>query len=1033
MTLVLTPLDGRITLKGRIGEGGMGEVYRAWDAALERPVAVKFLRSGDAKEADRLLLEARLQARVEHPCVVGVHDTGTLGGRPCIVLQLVEGCTLADFGTGSDWRVKVTLAAQAARGLAAAHHLGLVHRDVKPTNILVEETETGPQARLSDFGLARDEEGGLTRSGLLMGTMDFMAPEQVMGSAPVDFRADIYGLGATLYSVLAGRPPFREVMGRTDTLGRFEDWATGSTEEPHPGELLKRLLEEEPRALSLEVPGLPRDLAIVVAKAMEKEPALRYGTAETFAEDLDHVLRGEPVQAKATGFGERAIKWSRRNRTAARVISVAGTLALIGIAYTLYASRRAGQNALENARMGAEAGAMENILRREYLLPSHDLRPVLRSIRQKMAFMSEEKTHSEGPRAYVTGRGHQLLEEWTEARISLERARSLGFKTPEGELAYGLVLAELYQQGIRQVRTIPDKQIQKARMESLKTELMLPAAAAIRTQASLLPERTHTLLGQVAQLEGRLEEALQHARAAQASPAEQAEGLLLEGKVLIEKREINYLKHDHKGALSTLQEANRVLAAARQIARSDPRVVECLVQSSLLMASHQRSLGISTADALAQARTWLDEAKSLHGDDAQLAILEATLLQRQGLSKKDVGQSGVAEDVAALDLLKGAMARNPAKTELLRFLANAYYSYCYAKVAAGQDPAGAFEEGHAVIEAVLKLTPQDWRIPYTGALLAYPQCLRLNNGGLDARTAALRGIQYADQAIALGGATSALGTRGDLLMELAKAQYALGEDPQGTIRRIMADSAQAIAQAPTDQIMRINATASMLLSAQLIWSLQGDIQPCLEKGLQWSEGCNPEYLEAQRNRLGMRLLQLRVAPRESLFAGCEAILQDCAQVERKFHGTLPEIAGTAYRLKAKAQVEAGKDASAAFRQARDRFLQLEQEDPANVQSCAGSAFTCLAEARWRSSCGQTAKEPIQGAKDAVARWRKIQADQPLSLALESVILHLEAEAAAPELKPELQQRAKSRWAQALGRNRNLGMNPEFSFVQAGMP
>ena len=100
MSLLLAALDGRIALKGLLGTGGMGEVHRAWDSGLERPVAVKFVRGGDPKEADRLLLEARLQARVEHPHVVRVHDTGTLEGRPCILLQLVEGQTFADLHTG---------------------------------------------------------------------------------------------------------------------------------------------------------------------------------------------------------------------------------------------------------------------------------------------------------------------------------------------------------------------------------------------------------------------------------------------------------------------------------------------------------------------------------------------------------------------------------------------------------------------------------------------------------------------------------------------------------------------------------------------------------------------------------------------------------------------------------------------------------------------------------------------------------------------------------------------------------------------
>jgi len=1032
MSLLLTVLDGRITLKGVLGTGGMGEVHRAWDAGLERPVAVKFVRSSDPKEADRLLLEARLQARVEHPNVVRVHDTGTLEGRPCILLQLVEGQTFADLDTGTDWRVKVSLGAQAARGLGAAHRQGLIHRDVKPANILVEAAREGPQALLSDFGLARDEEGGLTRSGLMMGTVDFMAPEQVTGIAPVDFRADIYGLGATLYAVLVGRPPFRDTPGVTAEAQSPRDLHGATPEgELHPGDLLRRVLEQNPRSLTAEVPGLPKDLAVVVAKAMEKEPAQRYATAEALADDLERVLRGEAIQAKRTGLLERAIKWSRRNQTAARITTVAAALLLMGLGYTLIASRRAGLNALENARMGGEASTMESVLRREYLLPAHDLRPALQAIRQKMATLAADKSGTEAPRAYALGRGHQLLEEWPEARAHLERARSLGFRTPEGELAYGLVLAELYVQSLKQARTIPNKDIRQARMEALRKELLAPSVAAIQAQVSFMSDRTHTLLGQVALLEGRLDEALQHAKEAQASPMEQAEGLFLEAKVHVERRETLYVKHAHQEALVALQAAARALEAARMIARSDPRVAEALVQCSLLMASHQRSLGAPTGEALAQARLRLDEAKALHGDEAQLAIIEATLLQRVSMSKKDVGQSGVQEDAAALELLRRAVSQHPAQTDLLRFLANAYYSYCYAKIAANEDPGKGFEDGYRAVEAALRLSPQDWRISYTGALLAQPESLHLNNRGLDARAAAQRGIQYAETALSRGAAANAKGIRADLLVELAKAQYGAGEDPTGTITRIMQDNAQGVAMAPTDQIMRINAAAAAVQSARLVRDLKGDIRPYLEQGAQWSEGSHPKYIEAQRNRLDLKALQLQSGPLEGRIPGCNALIQDCLAVESQFHSQLPFHLGTAFRLKAAAQVQAGADPSAAFGEARKRFLRMEKEDPSNVQACAESAFTCLAEARWRVSRGQMPSQLIEEARAAVARSRKVQADQALLLALEAAILRLEAEQAPASPRASMLQKAGALWEQALKRNRNLNMHPEFDAVHPG--
>ena len=166
----LAPLDDQIELRGLLGAGGIGEVHRAWDRRLERAVAVKLVRSHDSRDAERVLLEARLQARVEHPHVVKVHAVGSLEGRPCIVFQLVEGRTLSELGPSLSLEQRVELVRQAGLGLHAAHLQGLVHRDVKPANVLVEQSrDAGPVALLTDFGLARGEEAGASRSGLPAG------------------------------------------------------------------------------------------------------------------------------------------------------------------------------------------------------------------------------------------------------------------------------------------------------------------------------------------------------------------------------------------------------------------------------------------------------------------------------------------------------------------------------------------------------------------------------------------------------------------------------------------------------------------------------------------------------------------------------------------------------------------------------------------------------------------------------------------------------------------------------------------------
>lgn len=1031
MTLLLSSLDDRLTLKGPLGAGGMGEVHRAWDAVLERAVAVKFLKGTDAAEADRLLLEARLQARVEHPHVVRVLDTGTLAGRPCLVLQLVEGRTFADLDGTVDWRRKVTLAAQAARGLGAAHRLGLIHRDVKPANILVEQGESGPQARLSDFGLARDEEGGLTRSGLLVGTVDFMAPEQVLGAGPVDYRADLYGLGATLYAGLAGHPPFRTSQGLTAEArsGAGRDEITPGAE-LHPGEFLRRILEEDPSSLSAVVPGLPRDLAVVVAKAMEKDPTARYRTAEAFADDLERVLRGEPVAARRSSILDRMIKWARRNRTSARLLAASLGLLIAVLAYIGVASRRAGLVALENAQVGAEAASLEYLLRREYLLPAHDLRPVLQFVRQRMAELGLRKARAEAPRAYALGRGHQLLGEWREARRDMERARALGFRTQEGELAYGWVLSELYEAELPQAKSIPNPEVRKRRLEGLRRELLEPAVAAIRAQTVATPERTHVLLGQVAFLENRLEEAQQQATQAQALPAERAEGLFLEAKVLLARREEAYLRHAHGEALDFLQRASEALTRAGAISRSDPRIALLLPQCDLLMASHQRSLGIPVASMLAQAQAHLDEARVLQGDEAQLAILEATLLQRLGVAKKDVGQSAVAEDAAALALLKEAVARRPDHADLQRFLANAYYSFVYAKVAAGQDPGSAFEEGYQAVAAARRQAPEDWRMPYTGALMAQPHSTFLNNRGLDARQAAQRGIDFAEAALALGAAANALGIRGDCRVELAKAQHAFGEDPTATLLRILEDNAQGVAAAPRDQIMRTNAAAAAVQSAELILRMGGDPQATLAQGLQWSEGTPAQYLEVQRNRLDLKRLALEADPGAPEVAVAQGLVQACLEVERRFQAPVPLQTGAAFRLKALALAAAGQDAAPAFAEAARRFAQLAKEDPSGFRPVVEAALTRLQEARWCHATGRPAAAALAEARAALTRMQALQPEQPLRFAVEAELTRLEATADRTGSREQGLAAARAAWAEALRRNVLLARHPAFRATAA---
>jgi serine/threonine protein kinase/WD40 repeat protein len=295
-----------------LGSGATGVVFRALDTELKRTVAIKVLRPELAVDRDdlaRFKREARSAGVVQHPSVVAIYDVNRSDNFPLpyIVMEYVDGEPLGGGHRSSrslDVREAVRIVGQVASGLAQAHEKGLVHLDVKPANILIDR-HTG-QAKLTDFGIARTiltgRDGTLhgVTAGHVVGTPPYMSPEQVLGQ-PVDARTDVYGLGATLYELLTGRPPFPA--------------------ESSP-EALKQICESDPVPLRRYRPALPRELEVICLKALSKNRSQRYATAGEFADDLDRFLSGRPILARSVGVPLRLLYWCHRNRAMAALLAV---------------------------------------------------------------------------------------------------------------------------------------------------------------------------------------------------------------------------------------------------------------------------------------------------------------------------------------------------------------------------------------------------------------------------------------------------------------------------------------------------------------------------------------------------------------------------------------------------------------------------------------------------------------------------------------------------------------------------------------
>jgi serine/threonine protein kinase len=276
-----------------IGRGGMGVVFRAVDEQLQRPVALKVLRIGrdDPRDIERFRREARAASQVTHDHLVPIWDVVTThDGRPVLVMPLIVGPTLRNRVPRSDRTTAIDIR-QIAAALSALHEAGLVHRDVKPSNILLDQADG--RAKLTDFGLIRDDakRETLTQDGTIVGTPEYISPEQATTPDAVDARSDIYSLGITMYECLTGVVPFR---------GPILD-------------VLERQRSEEPIAVRKLNSAVPVDLETICAKCLKKRPDERYQSAKELQEDLDRWLAHKPILARSSGQVERSLRWCRRN------------------------------------------------------------------------------------------------------------------------------------------------------------------------------------------------------------------------------------------------------------------------------------------------------------------------------------------------------------------------------------------------------------------------------------------------------------------------------------------------------------------------------------------------------------------------------------------------------------------------------------------------------------------------------------------------------------------------------------------------
>jgi len=441
-----------------LGEGGMGVVWlaRKRDLSGSIEVAIKLVRANDPRQLKLSVEEGRALSKVKHDRVCQVHEVGEKDGYAFIAMQFVKGRTLEKLEWVLTAREMAGLIRDIARGVQVAHDEGVIHRDIKPSNILVMEIKSeGLKPYLVDFGVARTWQSASTTSRYVVGTPHYMSPEQAEGEvATLDHRADVYGLGATLYSLLTGQPPF-----------------DGKDTE----EVLARVRSQEPKDPRQLKPAASEDLAAIALKCLSKKRADRYPSASALADDLERYLSRDPVRAHRGA-------WYRLKRRSQKyavplVLGLAAAAALVGVVTTRV--QAAAQVQLER-QLTEQVEQIEAEARRSALSPPHDLRGDREDLRRHIAaldgIIAANGERATGPGEYARGKAFLALGDDARARQALEAAWGHGFQEPRVAYALVIVLGREYL----------DKLAEAQRQSDLEQRKLAVAAVQRHYQGQLL-------------------------------------------------------------------------------------------------------------------------------------------------------------------------------------------------------------------------------------------------------------------------------------------------------------------------------------------------------------------------------------------------------------------------------------------------------------------------------------------------------------------------------------------------------------------
>jgi serine/threonine-protein kinase len=960
----------RYEIEEFIGRGGMGDVYKAKDPRLGRYVALKFLRRDDPELVERFTREARAQARIDHDNVCPVYEVGEIDGHSYIAMQYVAGGSLKQIADLLSLRQKAQIMRSVADALHAAHLAGLIHRDIKPGNILVEhQPDEGWRPFVVDFGIARDlDSHDLTVTGMVLGTPAFCAPEQVRGeTSRLDWRTDVYGLGATLYWFVTGRSPYE---------GGYPEIITGVTErEPEP-----------PHRLNADI---PIDLETIILKCLEKEPDRRYATAREVAEDLGRFLAGEPIQARRASLIYKASKKIRKHKVLTAValaaLVVMAVLVVMSIRTEIEGRRRAAvaQHFVEQAK------EIESMARVAAMMPLHDRSLERQSILDRMETirgeMAEVGEIASGPGHYALGRGHLTLQNLDDAERHLRLAVADGYSSPGVSYSLGLVLGQLFERELRLARRHTDAELRATRVAQIETTLRDEALAHLRSSSDLRLEAPAYVEGLIAFYGGDLETALAKSEEAYAAAEWLYEAKKLGGDIHLEMGTALAQEGEYERALQAFARAGEAYEEAADIARSDPAIHEGDCGRWTLVMELEGRRGVTAHDAFDRAVEACDRAVAIDPDRADVHERLARLYWQRADLANDRGDDPVPYLENAVAAAERAIAIDPESAVAHATLGGALIVAAQHHDGQGRDPRPDLEGAVTSLQRAVELDPASV-LSHDDLGYAWERTAKYEMSiGLDPRASLERALEAFQRASELEPAyANAFNNAGIARWRRAVYEHRTGSSPFSTLAAAIGAFDAAIDRNPNYHYAFAN--------RGLAWRTLAQVE--LDAGRDPSDA-----VDAARSDLA-RALELN--PHIS-FAYPELVAAEI-------------IAG-------RWALQNGRSPADRYRaagQAADRAMEVNPENSVAYQSAAEVR-------RWRADWFLTMGESVVAeVRSGRALVRESLARNPGSanaMITDAGLLAILAEA-EPGRRPELDRQARSRLAEALRLNPLIGRKIE---------